>query len=390
MAHPSIIQELQKQRYYTNPTNVTFGPPAKPHAELIECLERIDTFNPPVHTCSTDWKFQGFYTGPTSIGYLYYRLSQFYPELLIKRQSMADYAHEYLKLGGAQGNSQDAPTPSNCGIGNETLAHLTLTALLNEDESAVDKLCSYELDINDKDDNGSNEWLYGRAGYLYLLRACKTSLTRINHAKIDLTIAKTVCRMLEVPKPWLWKGKHYLGAAHGTIGSICQIVLSMPEMAPRLQGMFASLLDQQFRATGNFPSSLPRGDDKLVQFCHGGPGFVLSLRSLRPHFPSLQARVDEAIRFAQEDTFMRGWLIKTPCLCHGIAGNALALDREEDFVRFVGFMTTAGMIRGGWMMEIEEGLNMSSLYTGEAGRAWLWAVADQGINPKTCIGYNDV
>jgi hypothetical protein len=45
------------------------------HQELLASLSRINLYNPPVQTCSTGWSFSGFYSGPTSIAYLFYRLS---------------------------------------------------------------------------------------------------------------------------------------------------------------------------------------------------------------------------------------------------------------------------------------------------------------------------
>ncbi|KAK8068795.1 hypothetical protein PG994_005411 [Apiospora phragmitis] len=378
-----------QERYFANPTTGALRTPA-PHDELLASLERINAFNPPVHTCSTNWSFHGFYTGPTSVAYLFHRLSQLYPDLEFKRQSLAEWAQEYLRLGAP--SHRRAPTASNCGIGNEALAHLTMTALLKEDASVVSQLCSYEPTINDETDDGSNEWLYGRAGYLYYLRLCKTSLRQINHANIGSTIEKTVRRMLKVPKPWVWHGKQYLGAAHGTIGIICQIVLSMPEMAAQLHDLLTSVLAEQLDS-GNFASSLrPGSSDKLVQFCHGGPGFVLSLRSLQPHYredPALQTKMASAIRRAQSDAWRRGLLTKTPCLCHGIAGNALAVDDRARFLHLLSFMGSEAMEERGWLRGIERGHDIASLYTGEAGRAWAWAVADKDL-PKTCIGYNDV
>ncbi|KAK8045544.1 hypothetical protein PG993_005568 [Apiospora rasikravindrae] len=376
-----------QERYFANPTTGDALRTPAPHDELLASLERINTFNPPVHTCSTGWGFHGFYTGPTSIAYLFYRLSQLCPDLEFKQQPLIEWAQEYLRLGAP--SHRHAPTASNCGIGNEALAHLTMTALLTEDGSVVTELCSYERTINDKTDDGSNEWLYGRAGYLYYLRLCKTSLTHIDHALINKTIEKTVRRMLKVPQPWVWHGKQYLGAAHGTIGTICQMVLSMPEMAPQLRELLNSVLDEQLDS-GNFPSSLPAaGSDKLVQFCHGGPGFVLSLRSLRPYYPELETKMAEAIRRAQADIWRRGLLTKTPCLCHGIAGNALALDDQAQFLHLLSFMGMDAMESAGWLRDIGRGHDMASLYTGEAGRAWSWAVADMNLS-KTCIGYNDV
>jgi hypothetical protein len=150
--------------------------------------------------------------------------------------------------------------------------------------------------------------------------------------------------------------------------------------------MVLELLDHQF-PSGNFPSSLPAGSDRLVQFCHGGPGFVISLLSLLPYFPEIAEKINEAISNAQSDIWQRGLLTKEPCLCHGIAGNALAFDQDDQFLHFLSFMGSRRLeaLTG----DLANDSDKASLYTGEAGRAFCWAVADKSL-PKTCIGYNDL
>ncbi|KAJ8112965.1 hypothetical protein ONZ43_g5266 [Nemania bipapillata] len=308
-------------RYFENQTTPLREADAR--NELLASLRRLVKLHPPVHTCSTGWSFQGLYSGPTSIALLFYRLSQVYPDLEFEHQSLHQWARAYLQLGAR--THKRAPTPSHCGIGDETLAHLALEAILSEDADLVRRLCSFAAVINSPADDGSNEWLYGRAGYLYLLRLCQGvfSLDRdpAVAAHLERTIRSIIHRMLVVPQPWAWHGKQYLGAAHGSMSIITQAVLSMPSIAPRFQQLVLELLDHQL-PSGNFPSSLPAGSDRLVQFCHGGPGFVISLRSLLPYFPEISDRVQDAIGKAQSDIWRRGLLTKVPCLCHGIAGNA--------------------------------------------------------------------
>lgn len=38
----------------------------------------------------------------------------------------------------------------------------------------------------------------------------------------------------------------------------------------------------------------------MVQLCHGAAGFLYSLVALRPHFPALQDRIDQAIAKGRE------------------------------------------------------------------------------------------
>ncbi|KAI0828122.1 hypothetical protein F5Y06DRAFT_225912 [Hypoxylon sp. FL0890] len=377
-------------RFFINPSETLRT--ADANKELLSSLDRITTYNPPVHTCSTGWTFQGFYSGPTSIAYLFYRLSQIFPDLEFKQQSLLDWAEAYLSLGARL--KKKTPDPSHCGIANETLAHLALTAVMQRDASLVRQICSFETVLNDEGEEGSNEWLYGRAGYLYFLRLCRTIFKDGNASSstasaLDNTIKKTVTRILAAPQPWTWHGKQYFGAAHGAIGIICQVVSSRPSTAPKLQNLLSSLLDQQLDS-GNFPSSAGSESDRLVQFCHGGPGFIISLKSLIPHFPELQSKIEDAMANAAKDIWQRGLLTKQPCLCHGIAGNALALDGgEERLMHFVSFMGTDALEKVGWLREAGRHDEFVGLYTGEAGRAWTWAVA-ASRGPKVCIAYNDL
>ncbi|KAI8632419.1 hypothetical protein F5Y19DRAFT_363418 [Xylariaceae sp. FL1651] len=372
--------------YFENP--ITTSQTVDFHKELLASLIRISIANPPVHTCSTGWSFSGFYSGPTSIAFLFYRLSQIYPDLEFEHQSLFEWAQAYLNLGTRL--KKRAPSPNHCGIGDETLAHLALSAVMSENASLAKQLCSYATSINPETDHGSNEWLYGRAGYLYLLRLCQTVFSDESHsttaALLDRTIKSTVDRILAVPQPWLWHEKHYLGAAHGTIGIILQTVLSMPLVAPQLQPTLLELLEQQF-PSGNFPSSLPASSDRLVQFCHGAPGLVISLRTLLPYFPESTDMIKKTISMAQSDIWQRGLLVKEPSLCHGIAGNALALDQDNQFTHFLSFMESERIEQ--FIDDARRDSARASLYEGEAGRAWCWAVADQCL-PRTCIGYNDV
>ena len=373
-------------RYFANSTSPTQH--ANAHEELIASLTRINTYNPPVQTCSTGWTFSGLYYGPTSVAYLFYRLSEIYPDLNFKGQSLLDWAQSYLDLGIY--GRRHAVDASHCGIGVEELAQLAVRAAIEKDGSLAQKLCSYEPIIN-VEGEGSDEWLYGRSGYLYLLRLSRSGIINDDSKAvkmIDKTIQATVTRILSTKQPWIWHGKQYLGAAHGTFGILCQVVLSSPESASFLESILIKLLEIQL-PSGNFPSSYPPGSDKLVQFCHGGPGAILALRSLRPYSPSLQSKIDHAISMAQKDIMRRGVLSKEPCLCHGISGNALALDNDVHFHHLLAYSGTDNLESQGWLDEAGKSDQFVGLFTGEAGRAWAWAVADKGLK-RTCIGFDDL
>ncbi|MEO8842861.1 MAG: lanthionine synthetase LanC family protein, partial [Kofleriaceae bacterium] len=64
-----------------------------------------------------------------------------------------------------------------------------------------------------------------------------------------------------------------------------------------------------------------KGRDKiLVQFCHGAPGMILGLARL-PH----SADVDALFTAGAETIWRAGPLAKGSGLCHGTAGNGVAL-----------------------------------------------------------------
>lgn len=72
----------------------------------------------------------------------------------------------------------------------------------------------------------------------------------------------------------------------------------------------------------------------------------------------------------------------------GITGNALALD-DKEFEHFLTYTTGSEMKAlekdGLW----EPSSAPESLFQGEAGRAWSWAVADKGL-PHRILGYNEI
>ena len=238
-------------------------------------------------------------------------------------------------------------------------------------------------------DEANSEWLYGRAGFLYLLRLVRATFEDDKETQdvIDDTADEVIETILDTARPWKWHGKAYVGAVHGAIGIITQIVLTDPTRASQLEPDLGALLSYQY-PSGNWPSSIPPGKDRLVQFCHGAPGVISSLLSIKQYFPELEARIDTAIKKGREAILERGLLTKEPCLCHGISGNALALE-DAEFKHFLTYTTNneiKQMDKDGMM---EKSDDPSALWCGEAGRAWAWAVADKDLD-KRFIGYNDI
>ena len=383
-------------------------------AELHQSLTRLTTINPPVQTCSTGWSFSGLYTGPTSIAYLFLRLSDLYPaeSQTFKGQTYHEWAESYAALGegtlrASQSRNKYLVDENNCGVANEHLSQLVVQAVLRRDASLARVLCATVTElvvegstssttttttIEQRFPGGSDEWLYGRAGLLYLLRVVRQYFhSDVAVLKlVDEATQRIVRRILNSPQPWTWSGSVYLGAAHGAIGILCQLLLSAPEVALRVDRLLGRLLGAQLES-GNWPGSMPSsGRDELVQFCHGAPGFVTCLESVKQYFPDLREDIEDAMRRAREDICRRGLLRKEPSLCHGIPGNALTLRDDQQLAFFLSCMTSEMLERQeGWLAMAGRSDDFAGLYTGEAGRAWTWAVADLKMT-RTFIGFNDL
>ena len=380
--------------YHSLPT----PPKADSEAELINSINKLITAFPPQkaydrHLC------HGLYSGPTSIAYLLQHISILHPNLSISDKSPSSWCRAYLT---GQRPTIDV-TPTRCGIANETLAHLAVSAAVNSgnDLYAKNFLAHLPSVISDTSTEASNEWLYGRAGTLYFLRLVRQSNSNLHRELNEATIA-VIERIISEGPPWYWHGKEYLGAAHGSVGILTQVVLSSPAHILRLSSVLEDLLSQQDPKTGNWPSSPSASSaDKLVQFCHGAPGFIISLIAIRPYvaqFASqgagfLLSQIDATIAKGRECIAKRGLLTKQPSLCHGAVGNALAFDkadkRREMFMRWCQRDIIQQGLREGWYVEADD---TNGLYCGEAGRAWGWAIEtrDSIETEIGMIGYVDV
>ena len=102
--------------------------------------------------------------------------------------------------------------------------------------------------------------------------------------EIDEAITAIIDKVLEEGPAWFWHGKEYLGAVHGSIGILTQIVLSEPARAAQIKGLLGESIAAQSPETGNWPSSAESGREHLVQFCDGASGFVVSLLATRQYY----------------------------------------------------------------------------------------------------------
>ncbi|KAK4897710.1 hypothetical protein LTR27_004482 [Elasticomyces elasticus] len=368
-------------RYFKNDSKLARRDPLR---QLEASLTRIVNEHPPAKLRPSG----GLFHGPVSVAYTFLVLQQLYPDLEISGHHLGVWSAAYLDYAQKNFASYPGPRAGHCGVMDDVMCLLAIGAASSKESGMVKDLCEYSAEVLDPD--SENEWLYGRAGYLYLLRLVKASFADDKEILrlITDTQEDVIDAILESPRPWKWHGKAYVGAVHGAFGIITQIVLTDPKKyAPKLEMELAVLLTYQYDS-GNFPSSIPPERDRLVQVCHGAPGVVICLLSIKEYFPSLKEKIDRAIAKGRECILERGLLTKEPCLCHGISGNALALP-DAEFEHFLTY-TTGHEIKS---MEKDGLLEPSnapeSLFGGEAGRAWAWAVADKGL-AKRILGFNDL
>ncbi|KAK3368473.1 hypothetical protein B0H63DRAFT_404016 [Podospora didyma] len=333
---------------------------------------------------------QGLWSGPTGMAYLLLQVSAHRPELVISGQPAFHWAQGYIS--GSRGHNLRLGC-HGCGIADEKLAFDAVRAAISKDITHVRAfLSSVEQVLAVKE--FPDEHLFGRAGTLYLLRIVRHWVPGSN-SLVDPAIAEVSNTILNNGPNWIWHGRRYLGAVHGDVGIVVQLVLTSPELAPRVEPVVERLLGMQL-ADGNWPSAEGTGTGKgLVQFCHGAPGVITSLLSLRPHFPALQEKIDAAVKKGRECIWLEGLLKKEPNLCHGIFGNALALPpggQRELFLKVATPENVAKMkasdATGKVFERADYGRSYSTLTSYTPCAAWTWLVCEEE-DPKI-LGYNDI
>jgi hypothetical protein len=304
---------------------------ASPSDLLQLTLEQLIRTTPPKTSYSgAHGELGGLFTGYTGLAYFFLRLSAMYPALQIHGHGARYWAKQYLRGTRAKLVLEKG----NCGIASEKLSYQAVKACVTGDLVDVMAFIANIPAIlgpfpPSEGDPYPSELAYGRAGTLYLLRMVRYWVPN-SESLVDSPLSRVAEKIVETDDDgngnWEWHGKRYYGASHGDIGIITQLVLSDPSLAPQLTERLEDLLDAQLE-DGNWPASSRshwRGKGaELVQWCHGAPGFVHSLQTLRPYFPAHRGEIDRAIGRAQDLVWRHGLLTKEPTLCHGMLGNAL-------------------------------------------------------------------
>lgn len=249
-------------------------------------------------------------------------------------------------------------------------------------------------------DNGENELLYGKSGLIYSYLFCQPIWIQLkNYKKNILAILYLLMNSIfnngkkyaelhqeRVPLSlyYEWHGSIYLGAAHGYAGILFILLKTIlvffehledledglningvktnekigvetlkEELLKHIQFIYkvtAEILDLYVTSEFNVYSSVKREKiehkkvEKLVQWCHGNPGYIILLIELlkKENINKLkdrigetlfidllnvqnifQKRYDSLIEKMGELVWEKGLLVKGCGLCHGIAGNGI-------------------------------------------------------------------
>ena len=179
--------------------------PADSRHELLQSLTSITKSYPPQPAYSSH-ECHGLYSGPTSIAYLFLHLSSTHPDLQVSGHKPLHWAEAYL----AGKRSSGAVTADRNGIINEKLAFYAVRSALTQDIEDAEQLAEAVKKGALTAERGSDEFLYGRAGCLYLLRLVGHWVPESGKI-VKPVIENLIHVILSHGPPWPWHGKDYLG-----------------------------------------------------------------------------------------------------------------------------------------------------------------------------------
>jgi hypothetical protein len=180
--------------------------------ELVACLDQFVTNYPPKSGPHVLVGSRGgFYYGPVSIAFLFFTLQRIYPdaEINVQGQPIGNWVTAYLNYAKQSIGDYTAPDKERCGVINNILALTAIDAARTRDPKLVTELCHFANVASEPD--ASEEWLCGRAGYLYLLRFVRVYFSDCQDVKdeIDRTAEDIIECIMKSTRPWKWHGKAY-------------------------------------------------------------------------------------------------------------------------------------------------------------------------------------
>lgn len=189
--------------------------------------------------------------------------------------------------------------------------------------------------------NGNDEILFGRAGYLSGIFWMNQFLE--SNQRIDQNIVEQISNVMiesgteyaqrtkcQIPLMYECYGDKYLGAAHG-ISSILHMLLESPmfinfdDVLDAKRMLVKNAIDMFLQTQdryGNFPSVLEEvnmPEHKLVHWCHGAPGVIYLFA--KAYLIFRESKYLDVCLKCGDLVWNKGLLMKGPGICHGIAGN---------------------------------------------------------------------
>lgn len=261
-------------------------------------------------------------------------------------------------------------------------ALLTACCLARADPRRADRLAAV---IADNRDNPTREALWGAPGTMIAALFMHEATGERRWAQLFGESADVLWDSWyfdEVLGAWIWRQDlygtqvPYVGAGHGWAGNLYPLwrgraLLSAERQAAlrerTLQGLERLAIVEDELA--NWPPVAGLSEKMLVQWCHGAPGMITSLRhaALPEALPLLLAGARLVVA--------AGPLSKGASLCHGTDGNGAAL---LEIHRRTGDPAWLEQARAFGMVAIDQaeatrrqhGQWRYSLWTGDAGLAW--------------------
>ncbi|XP_041977180.1 lanC-like protein 2 isoform X1 [Aricia agestis] len=339
------------------------------------------------------------YTGSSGLAF-YYLMSAMRKKPVTCHET-AKKALEYININKLKGQK----ISFLCGDAGPLTLMIIISYMLKGYSSNIkmkpEELVQRLLSLNKLLKDSPDELLYGKVGYLYSLMLIKNYISEDNVIP-ELTIKEVINSILtsgkklsaeikaESPLMWQWHDKIYLGAAHGYAGILYMLLqarayIDSHDMDQLIRPTIDWLTTQRFEG-GNFSSSLgSKSGDRLVQWCHGAPGFVPLYISAYQVFED-KKYLDVAIKCG-EVIWERGLCRKGYSICHGVSGNAYAFlqlyqvtKEPQHLHRACAFME--------WCMDERPGTEQhkpdrpASLFEGLLGRIYLAEDIMDPLNSK--------
>ncbi|KAJ3165590.1 hypothetical protein HDU88_004077 [Geranomyces variabilis] len=385
-----------RPRYFEN-DGVASAEPFDASAEVAKQLAHLVVTYPPqpeTFLGLNEDDLLGLYSGATSIAYGLFLLAPRW-SAPVQGKPLLEWAKAYLdtaKKVAAVSKAEMIQMPidsQNCGTLHEMAVRLTAQAVMEEDDAAVNELLSRVPAVcADSEVRTNDEWCYGRAGFLYLLRVIAHYRPAFREAitKAQMSVIEAIMRGVpgKDSAGWRFHGRLYIAVGHGWAGIIAQVLLTDPSAsrAAQLRPWLVKCIDEQ-QPDGSWKCFIDDAEHagteaqarEIVSMGHGAPSMLLGLLAVRSIYENagddeIVRKIDTAVARAQDHIWEKGLLTKESCLLHGAAGNSLVLLDHARKQKFMEYSVQERLDKGVKDGSIEESEPRSGLSKGLVGRCW--------------------